>query len=190
MMPKLVPSWQWAPGGRHQWVGDQGVFSGLLWYQPITLRWHSNGTRQSFWGGIVLESKYRRKIFSLYQNIFWYPSSSRRCLNHLVTVLGQIWNDLQLLIGVFREEGGRSLPLNNNSSLIPDHTFGLSDRALDDLGNSQCDFDRWNSCLVQYLGNRIQGSEDDDKRHSRTFYRSYSSELLTGAIIVNFLQEL
>ena len=117
-MPKLVPSWQWAPGGRHQWVGDQGVFSGLLWYQPITLRWHSNGTRQSFWGGIVLESKYERKIFSLYQNIFWFPSSTRRCLNHLVTVLGQIWNDLQLLIGVFREAGGRSLPLNNNSSLI------------------------------------------------------------------------
>ena len=157
-------------------VGDQGVFSGLLWYQPITLRWHSNGTRQSFWGGIVLESKYKRKIFSLYQNIFWYPSSTRRCLNHLVTVLGQIWNDLQLLIGVFREAGGRSLPLNNNSSLIPDHNFGLSDRALDDLGNSQCDIDRWNSCLVQYLGNRIQGSEDDDKRHSRTFYRSYCSE--------------
>ena len=164
-------------GSGHQAEGISGwVIRGYLAASFDINQSHSDDTQTArgnhFFEGIVLESKYRRKIFSLYQNIFWYPSSTRRCLNHLVAVLGQIWNDLQLLIGVFREEGGRSLPLNNNSSLILEHNCGLSDHSLDDLGNSQCDFDRWNSCLVQYLGNRIQGSEDDDKRHSRTFYRS------------------
>ena len=125
-MPKLVPSWQWAPGGRQRWV-----IRGYLAASFDINQSHSDDTQTArsnhFGGNSTGEQIYKRKIFSLYQNIFWYPSSSRRCLNHLVTVLGQIWNDLQLLIGVFREAGGRSLPLNNNSSLILDHNFGLSD---------------------------------------------------------------
>ena len=113
-------------------VGDQGVFSGLLWYQPITLRWHSNGTRQSFWEGIVLwraniGAKYSLSIRTYFDINQALEDAWNSSLESLVTVLRQIWNDLQLLIGVFREEGGRSLPLNNNSSLILDHNFGLSD---------------------------------------------------------------
>ena len=57
-------------------------------------------------GGIVLESKYERKKAPLCNGeiIILISTYHLKMLESLVTVLGQIWNDLQLLIGVFEKQ--------------------------------------------------------------------------------------